>query len=221
MLTIGVGPTFATRWLIPRLAEFQKKEPDIEVRFVTGGATVNYNDEWTCGIRLGNGNWPGFLAERMFTADLTPVCAPAIARRLKQPGDLRNETLLRIAHAPDEWPRWFKLIELSRIRAKGPEFQYYDQALKAAADGVGVAMGISPYMDEDVKAGRLCAPFGRSVLKGDHWYLIYRDTRQNDPGLNAFRAWIMLAAATARASQQIKPAKTGRRGKTRILPRGH
>src|ERR1044071_4377274 len=55
VLTIGVGPTFATRWLIPRLADFQKCAPDVEVRFATGGATVPYNDEWTCGIPPGHG----------------------------------------------------------------------------------------------------------------------------------------------------------------------
>src|SRR3569833_4613920 len=60
VLTVGVGPTFATRWLIPRLADFQKQGPDIEVRFATGGATLPYNDEWICGIRLGRGDWPGF-----------------------------------------------------------------------------------------------------------------------------------------------------------------
>jgi len=58
-LTIGVGPTFAARWLIPRLASFQKQQPDLEVRIATGGATVPFNDEWTCGIRLGDGAWPG------------------------------------------------------------------------------------------------------------------------------------------------------------------
>src|ERR1041385_1299815 len=108
VLTIGVGPTFATRWLIPRLADFQKCAPDVEVRFATGGATVPYNDEWTCGIRLGGGNWPGFSAERLFAAELRPVCAPAIAQRLRRPDDLRSATLLRVAHAPDDWPRWFK-----------------------------------------------------------------------------------------------------------------
>src|SRR5688572_16836637 len=56
VLTIGVGPTFATRWLIPRLADFQKEAPEVEVRFATGGATVPYNDDWTCGIRLGTGD---------------------------------------------------------------------------------------------------------------------------------------------------------------------
>ena len=194
VLTVGVGPTFATRWLIPRLADFQKNEPEVEVRFATGGATLPYNDDWTCGVRLGDGNWPGFMAERLFAADLTPVCSPAIAKRLKSPDDLRNATLLRVAHASDEWPRWFKAAELAKIRARGPEFEYYGQAMQAAADGVGVAMGISPYADDDLKAGRLVAPFKLSVSKGEHWYLIYREARKDEPAFVAFRAWIMRAA---------------------------
>ncbi|MBI3707350.1 MAG: LysR family transcriptional regulator [Proteobacteria bacterium] len=195
VLTIGVGPTFAARWLIPRLADFQRIEPDLEVRFATGGATVPYNDDWTCGIRLGDGNWPDFAALRLFAADLTPVCAPAIARRMKSPEDLRGATLLRVAHAPEDWPRWLKAAGLAKIRAKGPEFEYYGQALQAAADGVGVAMGIRPYLDDDLRAGRLAAPFARSVSKGEHWYLIYRNFRKDDAAFVAFRAWITRLAA--------------------------
>jgi LysR family glycine cleavage system transcriptional activator len=194
VLTVGVGPTFATRWLIPRLAGFQKEEPEVEVRFATGGATLPYNDDWTCGIRLGDGDWPDFTTERLFAADFTPVCSPAMAKRLKSPDDLRNATLLRVAHAADEWPRWFKTVELSKIRVKGPEFEYYGQALQAAADGVGVAIGISPYVDDDLKAGRLVAPFAQSVSKGEHWYLIYREGRKDEAAFRAFRAWILRAA---------------------------
>src|SRR5215470_5848454 len=163
VLTIGVGPTFATRWLIPRLADFQKQAPDVEVRFATGGATMPYNDDWTCGIRLGDGRWTDLVAERLFAADLTPVCSPAMAKRMKSAADLKSETLLRVAHAADDWPRWFKVAGGSKIRAKGPEFEYYGQSLQAAADGVGVAMGISPYVDDDIKAGRLVAPFAPTV----------------------------------------------------------
>jgi LysR family glycine cleavage system transcriptional activator len=194
VLTVGVGPTFATRWLIPRLAGFQKQEPEIEVRFATGGATLPYNDDWTCGIRLGDGHWPGFNAEQLFAADFTPVCSPAMAKRLKTPDDLRSATLLRVAHAADEWPHWFKSVELSKIRVKGPEFEYYGQALQAAADGVGVAIGIRPYVDDDLKAGRLVAPFAQSVSKGEHWYLIHRDARKDEAALRAFRLWILQAS---------------------------
>ena len=108
VLTVGVGPTFAIRWLIPRLAEFQKVAPDMEVRFATGGAAAPFSDDWTCGITLGNGDWPGLVAERLFAANLTPVCAPALARRLKQPDDLRSATLLRVGHAREDWPRWIR-----------------------------------------------------------------------------------------------------------------
>jgi LysR family glycine cleavage system transcriptional activator len=86
---------------------------------------------------------------------------------------------------------------VSKIRAKGPEFEYYGQALQAAADGVGVAIGISPYVDDDLKAGRLVAPFAQSVSKGEHWYLTYRDARKDEAAFVAFRAWIMRAAAKA------------------------
>ncbi len=69
--------------------------------------------------------------------------------------------------------------------------------MQAAADGVGVAIGISPYVDDDLKAGRLVAPFAQSVSKGEHWYLIYRDARKDEAAFVAFRAWIMRAAAKA------------------------
>src|ERR1700675_3178842 len=62
VLTIGVGPTFLMKWLIPRLADFRRDEPNIDVRITTGGATVPFGDDWTCGVRLGNGDWPGLTA---------------------------------------------------------------------------------------------------------------------------------------------------------------
>jgi LysR family glycine cleavage system transcriptional activator len=209
VLTIGVGPTFATRWLIPRLADLQDAAPDVEVRFATGGATVPYNDEWTCGIRLGGGDWPGFVAERLFAAELRPVCAPALAPRLRRPDDLRNVALLRVAHAPDDWPRWFKAAEVPKVRARGPEFEYYGQALQAAADGIGVAMGIRPYVDDDLVAGRLKAPFAQSVSKGESWYLIYRAARREEAAFQAFRGWIMRAAGNAAGRRKTRGDQRG------------
>jgi LysR family transcriptional regulator, glycine cleavage system transcriptional activator len=206
VLTVGVGPTFAVRWLIPRLADFQKRQPEVEVRFVTGGATVPFNDEWTCGIRLGDGQWPDFMMERLFAANLIPVCTPALAKALRTPGDLRRATLLRVAHAHDDWARWSIAAGIGGLRATGPEFEYYGQALQAAADGVGVAMGIRPYLDDDLRAGRLVAPFAHTVSKGAQWYLLYRQARQSEPAFSAFRAWIMNAA---RDTQDATPELFG------------
>src|SRR5215475_5364280 len=195
VLTIGVGPTFAMRWLIPRLADFRKEEPAIDVRITAGGVAASFGDDWSCGIKLGDGDWPGLVAEPLFAADLTPVCVPKLATPLKRPADLKGPTLLRVAHSPDDWPLWLKAAQVPRLTARGPEFQFYGQALQAAIDGLGIAMGIRPYIDDDLAAGRLVAPFGLSVPKGMRWYLVYRSFRTEQRDFAAFRRWIMRAAA--------------------------
>jgi LysR family transcriptional regulator, glycine cleavage system transcriptional activator len=209
VLTIGVGPTFAMRWLIPRLADFQREQPDIEVRITTGGAAAPFGDDWNCGIKLGDGAWPDLVAEPLFAADLLPVCAPRLAAQLKRPGDLRGPSLLRVAHAAEDWPLWLKAAGAGRVTARGPEFQYYGQAQQAAADGLGVAMGIRPYIDDDLAAGRLIAPFALTVPKGMRWYLVYRDYRTEQRDFAAFRRWVVRAAAGP-----VTPGKSA--GKTRI-----
>jgi LysR family transcriptional regulator, glycine cleavage system transcriptional activator len=194
VLTIGVGPTFAMKWLIPRLADFRIAEPDIEVRIATGGAAAPFADDWSCGIQLGDGEWPDLTAEPLFAADLLPVCAPRLAAQLKRASDLRGPNLLRVAHASEDWPLWLKAAGVARVSARGPEFQFYGQAQQAAADGLGVAMGIRPYIDDDLAAGRLVAPFALSVPKGMRWYLVYRGFRTEQRDFAAFRRWIIRAA---------------------------
>jgi LysR family glycine cleavage system transcriptional activator len=199
VLTIGVGPTFAMRWLIPRLSDFRREEPDIDVRITTGGAAAPFGDDWSCGITLGEGEWPGLVAEPLFAADLLPVCAPRLARELKRPADLKGGSLLRVAHATEDWPLWLKAAGLARATARGPEFQFYGQALQAAVDGLGIAMGIRPYIDDDLAAGRLVAPFALSVPKGMRWYLVYRGFQSGQRDFLAFRSWIVRAAASPAA----------------------
>ncbi|MCJ9736125.1 LysR substrate-binding domain-containing protein, partial [Bradyrhizobium sp. PRIMUS42] len=82
---------------------------------------------------------------------------------------------------------------------------FYGQALQAAADGLGIAMGIRPYIDDDLAAGRLVAPFDLSVPKGMRWYLLYRSFQTEQRDFAAFRRWIMRAAAepTARPVKRI------------------
>jgi LysR family glycine cleavage system transcriptional activator len=197
VLIIGVGPTFAVRWLIPRLASFQEVAPDIEVRVTTGGAAAPFADDWTCGIKLGDGRWPGLIAERLFDADLTPVCTPRLAQRLKSPRQLRPQMLLRVAHAHEDWPLWLEAAGLPGMTAAGPTFEFYGQALQAASDGVGVTLGIRPYIDDDLKAGRLVAPFKLSVPKGSRWYLVFRAARAGEPAFLAFQGWLRRAAHTS------------------------
>jgi DNA-binding transcriptional LysR family regulator len=191
VLTLGVGPSFAVRWLIPRLASFYGEHPDIEVRIATGGAINPFQDDWTCGIRLGDGNWPGFEAEPMFSANLFPVCTAAIAQRLAKPENLSGETLLQVAHSPGDWPLWLSAAGI-KVHPKnfGPRFDNYAMVLQAALDGMGVAIGLGPYVADDIAAGRLLAPFSLTVPKGRAWYLVYQSFRQQEPALIAFKTWL-------------------------------
>ncbi|MFL6806499.1 MAG: LysR substrate-binding domain-containing protein [Xanthobacteraceae bacterium] len=190
VLTLGVGPSFAMRWLIPRLASFYRRHPEIAVRLATGGATNPFRDDWTCGILLGNGDWPGYTAEPMFSADLFPVCTAQIAQRLAEPADLSRESLLQVQHSPEEWPLWLAAAGVKLTNTLGPRFDSYAMALQAAVDGVGVAMALRPYVEDDIAAGRLVAPFLLAVPKGRAWYFVYRPFRADDPGLIAFRDWL-------------------------------
>src|SRR5207302_9378993 len=108
VLTICVDPTYTMRWLSPLLADVSREEPDIDVRITTGGAAAPFGDDWSCGIKLGDGEWPGLVAEPLFAADLLPVCTPRLARELKRPADLKGPGLLRVAHATEDWPSWLK-----------------------------------------------------------------------------------------------------------------
>jgi len=79
VLTVGVGPTLAVAWLIPRLANFYRSHPDIEVRVATGGATRAVRDDWTCTIRRDTNALPGHTAEHLFSSAVVPVCTPELA----------------------------------------------------------------------------------------------------------------------------------------------
>ena len=110
---------------------------------------------------------------------------------------MRNATLLRVAHAEDDWPRWFKAVGVTKMRPKGPELEYSGQALQAAADGVGVAMGIhslSRRRSAVAAAGRAVSAIG---VKGEQWYLICRDARRDESAFQAFRAWMLNVARSA------------------------
>ena len=190
VLTVGVGPTFAIRWLIPRLGDFHRAHPGIEVRLTTGGAVVALRDDWTCGVQLGDGDWPGYVAEPLFSAEMFPVCTPAVAKRLKRPEDLAEAVLLDVTHSTEDWTQWLAAAGLAALTVRGPSFGTYAMALQAALDGVGVAVGLRPYVVDDLAAKRLVRPFRLAVPKLRAWYIAYRPDRAEEAGLVAFRGWL-------------------------------
>lgn len=201
-ITLGCGPTFAMRWLIPRLPDFQRAHPDCEVRLSTTLAVRELQsqsplpDGVDAAVRLYDPSKPepGLLADPLFTADLFPVCAPSLAPRLKNMADLAKETLLEVRHAPGEWRDWLMAAGLSRmVPASTVSFDFHAFALQAALDGAGVALARRPFVTDDLKAGRLVAPFDLSLPKGGAWCLLYRPEAASGAAFVKLREWLISA----------------------------
>jgi DNA-binding transcriptional LysR family regulator len=204
VLTVGVAPAFALYWLIPRLADFNRSHPEVEVRMATGGARLPLRDDWTCSARRGAGTWPGYIAEELFPATLVPVCTPAIAEGLRHPSDLSKATLIVVSHLRAQWTWWFEAVGLSAPVQPAAEvsFENSPMAIKAVLDGIGVAVAQLPYVSDALIAGRLVAPFPIVRRKYESWYLAYRPIRQDDPALRVFRDWLHSEAEPQRQAYE-------------------
>jgi LysR family transcriptional regulator, regulator of gene expression of beta-lactamase len=192
VVTVGVAPALAVHWLIPRLPDFYRGHPDVEVRLATGGATRPVRDDWTCTIRRDTDAWPGYVAENLFPSALIPVCAPAIASSLRRPSDLRRATLIFVSHLPNDWPCWFEAagLRLPARRVSEVLFDSNAMAMQAALDGVGVAIEQLAYGSDALMAGRLVAPFPIIAHNNESWFLQYRPVRREETALLAFRDWL-------------------------------
>ena len=193
-ITVAVGPTFAMRWLIPRLTGFQRAHPGIEVRIATSiGEPTELRPDWTATIRLAEGPGPGQAGRQLFTAALFPVAAPAVAAGIKKPSDLSRQTLLEVEHSPQDWPRWLAAagVDPARLRRR-LAFDYSAFALQAALDGLGVAVARAPYVADDLAAGRLVKPFALTVAEERRaWYVIHRPGAENETPFRVFLDWLV------------------------------
>ena len=189
-LKIGVVGTFATGWLLPRLDAFARAHPTIDLRIATNNNRVDLAGEaLDYAIRFGDGAWHGTHAEPLLAAPLAPLCAPAIAARLKTPADLIPERLLR-SYRADEWALWFAAAGVSAPMLRGPVFDSSALMAAAAAGGLGVALAPPSMFARDLAAERLVQPFGITIDAGRYW-LTRLLSRPESDAMRRFRGWLM------------------------------
>lgn len=192
VLTVGVAPALALNWLIPRLPGFNKLHADTEVRVATGGLMNPMRDDWTCTIRRGEGNWPGYEAEELFPSTLVAVCAPQVARQLKRMQDLRKVTGIVVAHLREQWTWWSEAMGNKTLARCASEVSFgsSSMAVQAALDGAGIAVAQIHYVSDALAARRLVAPFGIPPQRYESWYLAFRPVRSQEPALGWFHDWL-------------------------------
>lgn len=189
VLTVGVVGTFATGWLLPRLPDFEAAHPDIELRVQTHNNRIDLAGEGLdLAIRFGDGDWQGQECTPIVDTLFAPLCAPAVARKLRKPRDLGNVPLLR-SYRNDEWPRWFQQAGVSGVEARGAVFDSSLTLASAAAAGAGVALLPLRMFEQDLAEGRLLQPFAQTLSLGRYWLTRLRSRQEREP-LRRFRLWL-------------------------------
>jgi len=211
-LQITAPPVFTARWLMPRLADFSKQEPKIDVRVVGSSKMVDAgaldssalvgdldlrSEASEVEIHLGAGQYPGYRADRLFEVSMAAVISPEL--KLKKPEDLAHQTLLHddameIVAGGNAWQRWLEAAGVAdRVDAsRGPRFSSNILSLEAASQKLGVALALHPLVDADIASGRLCEPFEHiHVEPRSAYYLVCPEVIAERPAVAAFRRWLL------------------------------
>ncbi len=204
-LKISVLPTFAVRWLLPRLSAYQKAHRDTQIFVSNSYKCVDFRaEDFDCAVRFGQGQWPGLHAEPLFFEELMPVCQPALWNacfpNVAETDDLRllrHFPLLQSETCVAYWDEYLRVLsgdtilqEASRIR-----FDSCLLAVEAAACGMGFAIMNKVYVERDLESGRLIAPFRQTLHRDDGWFFVCPERTKDQPNVRSFAEWLHAQAA--------------------------
>jgi len=200
-LAVTTTQSFASLWLIPRLAGFTRAHPEVDVRISAETRVLDLErDGLDLAIRHGPPSLAGPNAIRLFGERVFPVCSPTLMkdprRPLREPADLRRHVLLQYddpdgRHPWMHWKTWLEIERLTDLRPAGNiVLSGYDQIIPAAIAGHGVALGRSPLVREAIAAGELVAPFKRSADPARAYFAVLARDAGGRPEVAAFLAWL-------------------------------
>ena len=204
-LSVTTTNSFASLWLIPRLAGFTREHPGVDVR-ITAETRVQdlERDGLDVALRHGPASLAGPNAVRLFGERVFPVCSPKLLKKLplKKPEDLKDHVLLQY-HDPDvrhpwlHWKVWLEVAGVAGLRPAGTlSFSGYEQIIPAAVAGHGVALGRSPLVKDLIGARELVAPFKSMADPARAYFVIVSKTAGERPEVRAFVDWLKSEAAT-------------------------
>ncbi len=201
VLELAVVPTFATRWLLPRLAGFQAQNPEVVVNMSTQTRPFLFDQtEFDAAIHFGDAGWPGTEAHFLMREYPVPVCSPALpgVRAQMSADEIATLPLLQQSTRPYAWRQWFEGagVEAARDMA-GMRLELFSMLAQAAIERMGVAL-IPPFLiQQELAAGVLITPCPRSSPSTRAYYLIVPEHKAERPALTRFREWLVEAAKAA------------------------
>jgi DNA-binding transcriptional LysR family regulator len=198
ILELAVIPTFATRWLIPRLPRFYEEHEHITVNLTTRAEPFLFTDTpFDAAIHFGHPVWPGSITKYLFGEDMTPVCSPRLlqGRTALEPRDVADFTLLHQSARPDAWRHWFAQAGIDDVDCmRGQRYELFSMLVEAARAGLGIALVPRFFVLHEVATGELVLPSGMSLRSEKGYYLVYPESRENSPQLQAFALWLLAEA---------------------------
>lgn len=194
-LTVTAGPALTAKWLAPRLYDFARAHPEIDLRF---SATLRLmdleRDDVDVAIRFGYTQDENLYCLPVRKEWLTPVMTPELAEEFQTPQSLKDAPLIHddsiaFLKPPADWPTWFRAVGMNFIPTHGAHFSNADHAIDAAVAGVGVALGRRAMIIKDLSEGRLVAPFKTAIETNGRFRFLCLPGAENRPQVAAFRDW--------------------------------
>ncbi|ALG69323.2 transcriptional regulator GcvA [Beggiatoa leptomitoformis] len=199
-LNMSVTPSFAIRWLVPRLTRFQIAYPEIEVRLVTSVEFVDFSrSDIDLMIHFEKGtDQENLYCHPLMAEELVPVCNPDYQQNfpLRHLNDLQQATLLQVSVRSDDWRLWLNAAQVDvGDPQRGPKFNTISLALEAAIAGLGVAITDRKLVTQDLKAGKLVVPFEIQLPNVYYYYIAYPKEYEANVKIMAFRDWLLSEVA--------------------------
>jgi LysR family transcriptional regulator, glycine cleavage system transcriptional activator len=205
LLHVSALPTFAMRWLIPRLPDFQREHPGLELRIVTG-STPAEQFSTDVDVVISGPSWQHrWVGARFLSETRLPVLSSDLMRKLpvRTPMDLERHTLIHAATLREAWPRWLAAANVPDLKpARDQVFEHFYFAIQAALEGLGVMMGPLALITDELRAGRLLAPISKPALRTRGYFIYAPEASSEAPAVATLRKWLVAAGSLAEAEFQ-------------------
>ncbi|WP_428623186.1 transcriptional regulator GcvA [Sedimenticola sp.] len=202
VIRINVAPAIAGGWLIPRLYDFYSTHAGVEIEITTSMRLVDFSrSDVDLAVRYGKGKWPGLISHLLLQEELVLVCSPKLLegdRGPKSATDLKHLPLLHVRPKITDWQEWFSAAGIEPLDLeKAIGFQSSPLMLDAVEAGLGYGIVSRHLIQQELASGRVVIPLEIHATGSNGYYLVYPESRNNDPKVALFRDWVLA---------QIKPS---------------